>query len=153
MAKNQRLGRNSTDNVVALAAGVSTDVPVPSGVHLRTDDEVVIWRQLTQTRAHADWREFDLLLVAKMVRAEAEIRKCQAQLDKLGMIIKSDRGTPIVNPYISIMDTLQRQQLAIVRSMSMTQTERDPRTMNGAGKRQGELRRTFANDDDFLAKP
>ena len=132
MAKTQRLGRNST-MVAVQAAGVTDSVPVPEGVVLRDESEMVIWRQFTKVRQPSDWRDFDLVLVAKMVRCEADIRHAQAMLSQSGPLVKTDRGTPIANPLIGIIDTYQRQQLAVVRSLSMTQTEVDPRTKNAAG--------------------
>lgn len=153
MAKIQRLGRNSAISLVASIGGISDDVPLPDGVILRSDDEMVIWKQFTSTRARSDWRDFDLLLVAKMVRAEADIRKHQETLDKVGPLIKTDKGTPIANPLVSIIDSLQRQQLAIIRSMSMNQTESDPRTLNAGGKKQQEYKNLLGDADDLIARP
>lgn len=153
MTKLQRLGRNSADNQVALVSGITDDIPLPEGVVLRDDAEMVIWRQFTHTRARADWRDFDLLLVAKAVRVEADIRKHQQVLDKTGVIIKNDRGTPIANPLLSIIDSLQRQQLAIIRSMNLNQQERDPRTMNASGSAQQGYRAVFDQLDDLIARP
>ena len=34
-------------------------------------------------------------------------------------------------PLISVIDTLERHQLAVIRSMSLNQKARDPRTFNG----------------------
>lgn len=153
MAKKQRLGLNSTSTLVQAIGTLSDAIPIPAGVVLRSDEELVIWSQFTSTRAPGDWRDFDLLLVAKMVRAEADIRKYQLVIDKAGPLLKTDKGTPIVNPLVSVVDSLQRQQLAIVRSMSMTQTESDPRTLNAGGKNQQGYRKTMDDMDNLIARP
>ena len=153
MAKVQKLGRNSVISLVAAIGSISEEVQLPAGVILRSDDEMVIWKQFTSTRARSDWRDFDLLLVAKMVRAEADLRKHQMELDTLGVVVKNDRGTPIANPLVSIIDSLQRQQLAIIRSMSMNQTESDPRTLNAGGKKQQEYKDLLGDASDLIAKP
>ena len=114
MAKNQLQGLNSVEKVVQLVGELSEKIPLPEGVVLRNEDEVIIWGQFTRARAREGWRDFDLLLVAKAVRLEADIRKHQQSLDRTGIIVKNDRGTPIPNPLISIVDSLQRQQLAII---------------------------------------
>jgi hypothetical protein len=93
-----------------------------------------------------------LLLVAKAVRLEADIRKHQQSLDRTGIIVKNDRGTPIPNPLISIVDSLQRQQLAIIRSLSLNQTAQDPRTLNGQGVEQGKFSKQFNTFDDLIAR-
>lgn len=135
-----------------VGTGVSDDIPLPEGVVLRGDDEMVIWRQFTRVRCARDWRDFDLVLLAKAVRAEADIRKHQLLLDRAGPLLKTDRGTPIANPLISIIDSLQRQQLAIIRSMSLTQTESDPRTKNAAGFQATGFKKALNEFDDLIAR-
>ena len=76
----------------------------------------------------------DLILLAKIVRMEADIRTAQAELDEVGMMVENKRGTPIPNPLLSVIDTLERRQLAVIRSMSLNQTASDPRTLNGLAK-------------------
>jgi hypothetical protein len=58
-------------------------------VSLRDDAEMVIWGQFTRARTREGWRDFDLLIVAKSVRLEADIRKYQGLLDRSGPIIST----------------------------------------------------------------
>ena len=60
----------------------------------------------------------DLILLAKIVKMEADIRAAQMELDAVGMMVENKRGTQIPNPLISVIDTLERRQLAMIRSMS-----------------------------------
>jgi len=152
VAKNQLQGLNSVEKVVQLVGELSEKIPLPEGVVLRNDDEIIIWGQFTRARAREGWRDFDLLLVAKAVRLEADIRKHQQSLDRTGIIVKNDRGTPIPNPLISIVDSLQRQQLAIIRSLSLNQTAQDPRTLNGQGTEQTKFSKQFNSFDDLIAR-
>jgi hypothetical protein len=152
VAKNQLQGLNSVEKIVQLVGELSEKIPLPEGVVLRNEDEVIIWGQFTRARAREGWRDFDLLLVAKAVRLEADIRKHQQSLDRTGIIVKNDRGTPIPNPLISIVDSLQRQQLAIIRSLSLNQTAQDPRTLNGQGVEQGKFSKQFNTFDDLIAR-
>lgn len=150
MARTKALSRDSHLNVVALASTISDQIPLPDGVILRDESEMVIWQQFTHARASEGWRDFDLLIVAKAVRLEADIRKYQMQLDRSGAVIKNDRGTPIVNPFLTVIDSLQRQQLALIRSLSLNQTAQDPRTLNGQGANQSALRRSINTFDDLI---
>lgn len=109
-------------------------IALPEGVELRNEDEFIIWGHFTRARARDAWREFDLVLLAKSVRLEADIRKYQLMLDTSGPLIKNKRETLIENPLLRVIDTLQRQQLAIIRSMSLNQTAQDPRTLNDSAK-------------------
>ena len=64
-------------------------------------------------------------MVAKIVKMEADIRAVQVELDAAGMMVEKKRGTQIPNPLISVIDTLERRQLAVIRSMSLNQTSLD----------------------------
>ena len=82
----------------------------------------------------------DLTLLAKIVKTEADIRAAQIELDAIGMMVENKRDTPIPYPFLSVIDTLERRQLAVIRSMSLNQTASDPRTINGSAKIEGEAR-------------
>ena len=59
----------------------------------------------------------ELILLEKIVKMEADIRAAQVELDTVGMMVKNKRGTQIQNPLISVIDTLERRQLDVIRSM------------------------------------
>ena len=97
----------------------------------------------------------DLILLAKIVRMEADIRSAQVELDAVGMMVENERGTQIPNPLISVIDTLERRQLAVIRSMSLNQTASDPRTINGTAKGEAQARTTLKDVSvaGFIAQP
>lgn len=133
---------DSIISAVTAFQNAGLDIELPDGVELRSEDEKVIWKQFTHARAREAWRDFDLVLLAKVVRLEADIRKYQLKLDASGPLIKNKRETLVENPLIRVIDTLQRQQLAIVRSMSLNQTQQDPRTLNATGETEQQARDT-----------
>jgi hypothetical protein len=59
----------------------------------------------------------DLILLAKIVKMEADIRSAKIELDAMGMMIENKCGTPNPNPFLSVTDTLERRQLAVIRSI------------------------------------
>ena len=132
LTKKRRSRSDSVETQVQNLNG--REIPLPPGVELRSDEENIIWSQFTRARAYSDWREFDLVLLAKVVRLEADIRKYQIMLDRSGPLVKNKRETLIENPILRVIDTLQRQQLAIIRSMSLNQQASDPRTLNASGR-------------------
>ena len=137
----KRTDKNSATAAVTGFAGVTDDAILPpAGVELRSEKEHLIWSQFTRARARSDWRDMDLILLAKIVKMEADIRAAQIELDAMGMMVENKRGTPIPNPLLSVIDTLERRQLAVIRSMSLNQTASDPRTINGSAKVEGEAR-------------
>ena len=137
----KRSDKNSATSAVAGFEGVIDDAKLPpAGVELRSDKEHLIWNQFTRARAKEDWRDMDLILLAKIVKMKADIRAAQVQLYVVGMMVENKRGTQIPNPLISVIDTLERRQLAVIRSMSLNQTAHDPRTINGTAKVESEAR-------------
>ena len=56
----------------------------------------------------------DLILLAKIVKMEADIRDAQVELATVGMMVENKRGTQIPNPLISVLDTLERRLLAVI---------------------------------------
>lgn len=133
MSQKTGSDRNSVSAAVQGFGGAIAEVELPEGVELRSDEEIIIWGQFTRARAREDWRDMDLLLLAKVVRMEADIRKHQETLDRSGVLISNKRGTLVPNPLIAVIDTLERRQLAVIRSMSLNQQATDPRTLNGKG--------------------
>ena len=150
-----RSDKNSTTAAVAGFQGAIEPIPIPEGVTLRSAEEHIIWGQFTRARAREDWRDMDLLLLAKVVRMEADIRKHQTVLDRTGVLMENKRGTPIPNPLLTVIDTLERRQMAVIRSMSLNQTASDPRTINGAAQNANkafDALRAFS-DDGLIALP
>ena len=62
------------------------------------------------------------------------------ELDAARTMVEDKRCTQIPNSLISVIDTLERRQLAVIRSMSLNQTAHDPRTINGTAKVESEAR-------------
>ena len=137
----KRSDKNSATSAVAGFVGAINDrIPLPAGVELRSESELIIWHQFTRARAGSDWRDMDLILLAKIVKMEADIRAAQIELDAMGMMVENKCGTPIPNPLLSVIDTLERRQLAVIRPMSLNPAASDPRTINGSAKVEGEAR-------------
>ena len=155
MPTPRKTRNDSATAAIAAFKNATTDVELPEGVTLRNDAEATIWRQFTRARARDAWRDFDLVLLSKVVRIEADLRKYQAMLETSGPLIKNKRETLIENPLLRVIDTLQRQQLAIIRSMSLNSTGQDPRTLNDSAKAEEAARKTLQQHgvESLLASP
>jgi len=155
MSQKKRSDKNSVTAALGGFKGAMESVPLPQGVELRNEAEKVIWDQFTRARAREDWRDMDLLLLAKVVRMEADIRSHQAEVEKMGVIVENQRGTQIPNPLLAIIDTVERRQLAVIRSMSLNQQASDPRTLNGSAKNMSKARSAVddASEGGLIALP
>lgn len=85
-------------------------IPVPACTPLY-DYELPFWRAVTQTRA--SWSEVDLIHAANLARTMHAIEKNQALLLKEGDVIMNQRGTPVMNPRFTVLETLSRRSVAI----------------------------------------
>lgn len=92
---------------------------LPEGLELADREEEILWRQFTNARAHDDWRDIDLVIIHKIIMLEKRIRRHNVEIDKTDVVVENKRGTPIENPLLRVIDTLQRQQLAMIRSLSL----------------------------------
>ena len=155
MSQKTRNDKNSVTAAVETFSGSLSSIQPPEGIELRSDLELVIWDQFTRARAREDWRDMDLILLAKVVRMEADIRRHQETLDRSGVLIKNKRETLVPNPLISVIDTLERRQLSVIRSMSLNQMHADPRTINATARQMDDARSIMASfeDEDLIAMP
>ena len=119
--------------MAGFVGAINYGIPLPAGVELRSEAKLIIWHQFTRAGAKSDLRDKGLILLAKVVNMEAGIRAAQIELDAMGMMVENKRGNP--NPLLSVVDTLEWRQLAVIRSMSLNQTASDPHTINGAALR------------------
>ena len=100
----KRSDKNSVTSAMAGFSGVIDDaILLPVGVELPSDKEHLFWNQFTRARAKSDWRDMDLILLAKIVKMEADIRAAQVELDAVGMMVENKRGTQMPNPLISVL--------------------------------------------------
>ena len=57
------------------------------------------------------------ILLAKIVKMEGYICATQVELDVVAIMVENKRGTQIPNLLISVIDTLERRQLVVIRFM------------------------------------
>ena len=82
----------------------------------------------------------DLFLLAKIVKMESDIWAAQVEPDAVGVMVENNRSTQIPHLLISVINTLERRQRAVIRSMSLNQTAHNPRTIIGAAKVESKAR-------------
>ena len=123
--------KSRSDSIDSAVKAKSLKPPSPpSGMQLN-DEEMACWQQMITVRQ--DWRDFDLVLMVKVVRLEVKLRHWWDMLDKSGPMVRNKRETLIEIPILRSIDTLQRQQLAIITKMQLM-TVADPRTLNKAAQ-------------------
>ncbi len=136
MAKAPRKTRSdSADGQIKAAQAKHTVIEPPEGITFETEEKQTLWRQFTAARAPDAWREFDLLIIAKMVEIEINIRKHNKMIERTSAIIENKRGTMVENPLLRVVDTLQRQQLAMIRTLSLGVSSNTACDLNRSGSK------------------
>ena len=64
MSQKKRSDKNSVTTALGGFKGAIESVPLPQGVELRSEDEMVIWGQVTRARAREDWRDMDVEIIS-----------------------------------------------------------------------------------------
>ena len=91
---------------------------VPSHTLLRPGDQA-FWDGIILSRAHDEWTKADLVVAAQLARTQADIEKQQQLLDCEGAVIDNARGTPVMNPRVSVLEGLARREMALMRTLRM----------------------------------
>ena len=70
----KRSDKNSATSAVAGFVDTINDrIPLPAGVELRSEAELIIWYHFTRANARSDWCNRELILRAKIVKMETDI--------------------------------------------------------------------------------
>ena len=129
--------KDSVENAQAALKQLQEGIPFPAGVHFDDAEALALWDQFTRARIAADWRAVDLLMVAKLVKCELDIRQYELELDAVGPVVETPRGGVALNPLFSAVDMLQRKQIAIIKCLSLTinaNSEGNAEKANAKGK-------------------
>ena len=90
------------------AAGV---IDPPAHVKLRESDRP-FWDSIVSARARDSWNTSDLEVAANVARAKADIERLTEEIQTEGDIVTNDRGTQIINPKHTLLETLTRRVMA-----------------------------------------
>ena len=154
MAKRQR--SDSVTGAVNSMSGAAQKIEPPEWVNV-PEAAMKFWYSITRARSADRWNDVDLENAAELARTKASIERLNIEIAEEGDIITNDRGTPIVNPKHSLLETLTRRMVALSRMLQIhaEATQGKARDQVKGNKAQQEAERTLKKqeDDDLLAKP
>lgn len=153
MARKQRTGTASAE-VDAFTQAVAQIQP-PAAVRLRDGDRPY-WDSVVRARAVGEWSEPDLMHAANLARCLHDIERISGEISTEGDVLENARGTPVVNPKHTILETLSRRCVALTRLLQMHAQARlgEPKQVvkgRAAVKAAGAVMDEM--DDDLLARP
>lgn len=153
MATKRNRADSATSAVKAMLNAAKDTIQVPAHVKLR-DGDMVFWDGVVRARARDEWTETDLVVAGQLARCLHDIEDEQAALDIEGTVIKNDKGTPVVNPRVSVLEQFARREMALMRTLRMggrvAGAARDEAPGRKIERQSREIRKEL-EDDELLA--
>lgn len=150
MPRKQR----ADSTAAAVEAATAPQIHPPSHVPLSKDD-LPFFANVIDEFARSEWTAHQLELAAMLARIMCDLNNAQQSLRKEGPTTKSDRGTPVANPLVSIVKGYTGDILSMRRSLSLHARARAKGDNRNVGTRNAALKdaQGEANEDDLLARP
>lgn len=133
------------------------DIAPPEHVQLR-DIDMPFWYALVRARVKDSWNTVDLQHAANLARCQADIERIQQEILEEGDTRTNDRGTVVLNPKHSLLETLSRRSIALSKHIQVhavaTVGESDKqRGKNSAAAKGRKTANKTKEADDLLARP
>ena len=153
MATKRNRADSASSAVKAMLNAAKDTIQVPAHVKLR-DGDMVFWDGVVRARARDEWTETDLVVAGQLARCLRDIEEEQQALDDEGTVIKNDKGTPVVNPRVSVLEQFARREMALMRTLRMggrvAGAARDEAPGRKIERQSREIRKEL-EDDELLA--
>lgn len=94
------------------------DIAPPEHVQLR-DIDMPFWYALVRARVKESWNTVDLQHAANLARCQADIERIQQEILIEGDTLTNDRGTVVLNPKHSLLETLSRRSIALSKHIQV----------------------------------
>lgn len=105
------------DSSAAEAELIGKKMPEPPPHVNMRDGDRPFWQSVVRARDFTSWTEHDLEIAASLARCKADIERLQGEIDIEGDTLKNDRGTMVVNPKHTLLETLSRRAVALSRML------------------------------------
>ena len=105
---------SSTASVKAAQAVAAGPLDPPVYCMVRECDRP-FWDAIVCARARDSWNDVDLAKAANLARCQADIERISGELHGEGDTLVNERGTVVMNPKHSLLETLTRREIALSR--------------------------------------
>jgi len=147
----KRIRATSTQGIVKGMLDAAKPLPTPPKHVRMRDGDMPFWEGVIRARAYDEWSECDLVVAAQLARTQADIEREQEALDGEGTVTENQRGTPISNPRVAVLENLARREMALMRSLRMAGREagdpRDEKIRRKVQEAASRVREQLKNDD------
>lgn len=149
---NRREPVTSPSAAVRIMQGATRQIQPPGHVPLDPCDWP-FFENVIEEFTRSEWTEHQIELAAMLARTMANLEREQRELRAEGSVLKSDRGTPVPNPRVTITKGLTGDILSMRRSLALHARAQKGEARDVA-KRVGIAKEIETDlDDPLLARP
>lgn len=145
--------KSRSDSVAAMLGAMESaalpELTPPKQCKLRDGDRP-FWLAIVRARARDEWTDVQLVVAAQLARCQADIEREQARLDAESSVIENARGTPVMNPRVTVLEQLARREMAIMRSLQLAGSGRDLVKARSLESQARQVRSEIASEEDEL---
>lgn len=144
---------DSTAEAVRLASSQASVTP-PSNVPLEKED-MAFFVNVIDEFARSEWTAHQLEVAAMLARTMADLEREQRLMREEGSTLKTEKGTPVVNPRKTVVQMHASSILSFRRSLSLHARAQGGEARD-VGKRRAQAKgheQAGQAEDDLLAKP
>jgi len=122
MAKRkQRI--DSTSEQVRVMSKAAQQIHPPATVPL-DDEDMPFFANVIEEFARSEWTAHQLELAALLARTVADLNREQLAMREEGTVVKTDKGTPVVNPRKTVIQMHASTILSYRRSLGFTRARK-----------------------------
>lgn len=108
----------SDSAAAAIRAAQVADLPLMPPAHIKLrDGDLPYWESVVRARARDTWNPSDLENAAQLAACKADLERIKHEIGTEGDIVVNDRGTQIINPKHTLLETLARRNMALSRML------------------------------------
>lgn len=152
MAKRSRI--DAASEQVRVMASAAKQIHPPSTVPL-DDCDIPFFANVIEEFARSEWTAHQLELAALLARTMADLTREQIAMREEGVVSKTDRGTPVINPRKTAIQMLSGTILSYRRSLGLHARAQggDARDIASRREKAKEIEKDNPLDDGLLARP
>jgi hypothetical protein len=135
--------------VAATQAAALGPLPPPAYIRLRENDRP-FWDAIVLARARDTWTAPDLASAAAMARAQADIERLQADIERDGEVVTAANGSPTLSPQVKLLEMLTRRVMALARMLHVHAEATIGKSEDSAKALANERQARAEHDDDDL---
>ena len=115
----------------------------------------VYFNSVVKSRETSTWDDNHILLATNLAVTYVQLDEANTEIKTKGLMVKNDRGTPVVNPAITAKSSLMSSVLQLNKALGLSASQmgvsgKEQESRNKADKQARELLEKVSQDDDLI---